>query len=59
MVWESQHATGAYRMSDLSIKDFPTELLKQLKIAAVQEGTTLRELVVAALENSVKQKKAK
>jgi plasmid stability protein len=46
-------------MSELSIKNFPEELLKHLKVAAAQEGITLRELVVAALENSVKQKKAK
>jgi plasmid stability protein len=50
---------GGYRMSELSIKNFPEELLKHLKVAAAQEGITLRELVVAALENSVKQKKSK
>jgi plasmid stability protein len=37
-------------MSELSIKNFPEDLLKRLKVQAAQEGVTLRDLVVQILE---------
>ena len=36
-------------MAMLSIKEFPDEVYKALKIRAVQEGKTLRELVIELL----------
>ena len=41
-------------MAMLSIKEFPDEVYKALKIRAVQEGKTLRELVIELLTKSVK-----
>jgi plasmid stability protein len=36
-------------MAELSIKNFPEDLLKRLKVQAAQEGITLRDLVVDLL----------
>jgi hypothetical protein len=49
MVVESQPATEAIEVAELSIKNFPEDLLKRLKVAAAQEGITLRELVISRL----------
>ncbi len=41
-------------MAMLSIKEFPDEVYKALKIRAVQEGKTLRDLVIELLTKTVK-----
>lgn len=46
-------------MAELSIKNFPEELLKRLKVQAAQEGITLRDLVVEILGQPSKRKPAK
>lgn len=43
-------------MAMLSIKDFPDDVYKSLKIRAVKEGKTLRELVIELLTQTVKGK---
>ena len=43
-------------MAVLSIRDFPDELLKALKIRAVKEGKTLRELCIEILQMTVKER---
>ncbi|MBI3583867.1 MAG: 3-hydroxyacyl-CoA dehydrogenase [Nitrospinae bacterium] len=43
-------------MAMLSIKDFPDDVYKALKIRAVKEGKTLRELVIELLTQTVKGK---
>jgi hypothetical protein len=40
-------------MANLSIKDFPDELLREGRIEALAAGTTFRELVIGALERVV------
>jgi plasmid stability protein len=36
-------------MAELSIKNFPEDLLKRLKVAAAQQGITLRDAVIRKL----------
>jgi plasmid stability protein len=37
-------------MAELSIKNFPEDLLRRLKVGAAAEGITLRELIISRLE---------
>ncbi|MBI4378419.1 MAG: 3-hydroxyacyl-CoA dehydrogenase [Nitrospinae bacterium] len=43
-------------MAMLSIKDFPDDVYKSLKIRAVKEGKTLRDLTIEILTKAVKGK---
>ncbi len=42
-------------MAVLSIKNFPDDVYRALKIRAVKEGKTLRELVIEILAEAVKE----
>ena len=41
------------QMAALSIKDFPDELYRQLKIQAATESKTLRDYVIGTLEQHI------
>ncbi len=43
-------------MAMLSIKDFPDDLYRFLKVKAAQEGKTLRSLVIELLKKVIKGK---
>lgn len=44
-------------MGDLFIKDFPTDLHRDLKIKAAEEGKTLKEVIIEQLIKGVKETK--
>jgi plasmid stability protein len=44
-------------MAVLSIKDFPDDTYKALKIKAVKEGKTLRKVVIEILKKAVKERR--
>ena len=46
-------------MAVLSIKDFPDELYRKLKIQAATDGETLRDYVIAALGQHTQGKEQK
>jgi len=49
----------AYMCPALNIREFPDDLLKRAKIAAIQGGVTLRQYVIRAVEAAVKTPKGK
>lgn len=46
-----------YGVAELSIKSFPEDLLKRLKVQAALEGITLRNLVTQMLEAQYNRRK--
>ena len=44
-------------MAVMNLRDFPDDLQKALKIRAIEEGTTLRELVIRYCEEGLKKNK--
>lgn len=47
------------RMATLQIKDFPDELHKRAKRAALDDDESLRALVIAAVESEVEKRERK
>jgi plasmid stability protein len=43
-------------MSVLSIRNFPEDLFRKLKIHAAIEGTTVKDFVIGALDQEIKRK---
>ena len=46
-------------MAQYLLRDFPDELHKEAKIRAIQEGITLKDLIIRAIEEYLKEKGGK
>ncbi len=46
-------------MASINLRDFPEELHKEAKIRAIQEGITLKDLIIKAVEEYLKKKATK
>ena len=46
-------------MAQYLIRDFPNDLHKEAKIRAIQEGITLKDLIIRAIEEYLKKKGVK
>ena len=52
---ESQMSHGGEGMATINLRDFPEDLHQAAKIKAVMDKTTLREIIIRALREYVKQ----
>ena len=55
----TQHSKGGDSVATVYLRDFPDNLHKQAKHQAIEEGTSLKGIIIKALEEYLKKAKKK